>query len=330
LHTNVTSTIEAGTRCHSYITDCNGHVLVDDGMKDCSTDYGFCRVSSHDLPDGTTYCTHMIVQGHIGGNNRYIEASDTACFHLHGNVFHWTFDQIDCHHYCYPDPSFYVKLKQEETKCSIPKLSHVSSGRKTNACDQYTALQTYGKIDFDCSKELDNIFNYFNDSNTTPLNLTDEDISTGKLSLRAMKTYYFGLPKNYFYCTKNEAGVDEYYKYQNNTNTHTYNHHRYGNNNNNLTELCDYCTNTTIQNIEQYYITNPPTTSHLKQIVGDDFENGPEIPSDRCPQNTSNITSSSSSSYTSDAGIKLKNFKEIYLNFGILMILVFTGINFLN
>ncbi|CAJ0745758.1 10661_t:CDS:2 [Entrophospora sp. SA101] len=81
---------------------------VDDGMKDCSTDYGFCRVSSHDLPDGTTYCTHMIVQGHIGGNNRYIEASDTACFHLHGNVFHWTFDQIDCHHYCYPDPSFYV------------------------------------------------------------------------------------------------------------------------------------------------------------------------------------------------------------------------------
>ncbi|CAJ0751263.1 12337_t:CDS:2, partial [Entrophospora sp. SA101] len=92
-----------GTRCHTYITDCNGHVLADDGMKDCSTNYAFCRASSHDLPDGMTYCTHMIVQGHIGSNNRYIEASDTACFHLHGNVFHWTFDQIDCHDYCYPD-----------------------------------------------------------------------------------------------------------------------------------------------------------------------------------------------------------------------------------
>lgn len=92
------------------------------------------------------------------------------------------------------------------------ELTKFCTDLETNACDQNTALQTYAKIDFDCSKELDNIFRYYNDTNTPPLvNLTDEDIYTGKLSLRAMKTYYFGIPENYFYCTKSETGGNNYF-----------------------------------------------------------------------------------------------------------------------
>lgn len=130
--------------------------------------------------------------------------------------------------------------------------------------------------------------------------------------------YYLSLKICLGYCR-----VDKYYKRKNQTNT--YNHHH-----KNLTELCNYCTNTTIQNIEQYYITNPPSTTHLKQIVGINFENGPDVPTKHCPQNSSNITISSSSTSGAASNIKLKKFKEIYSNFAILMILVFTGISFLD
>src|SRR5205085_8858627 len=97
--------------------------------------------------------------------------------------------------------------------------------------------------------------------------------------------------------------VNEYEKYYNKTVTY-HNRKRHDDDHKNLTELCNYCTNTTIRNIEQYYINNPPYSSHLQQIVGHDFENGPEIPSHDCPQNTTNITTSSSS--TSDAASYVK------------------------
>ncbi len=90
----VTSTLEAGTNCHGYVTDCQGHVLFDRGVKDCS---GTCLVSQRDnIPSDGPYCAHMIVHGNNGHVEETIKVDENACFRVDGKVSKWTFKKIRC------------------------------------------------------------------------------------------------------------------------------------------------------------------------------------------------------------------------------------------
>ncbi|CAG8463997.1 9394_t:CDS:2 [Gigaspora margarita] len=97
-HASVFSTLQMGTRCHMYITDCNGNTLEDEGYKDCSLNTGNCEVGWND--QNGPYCVHMQVEGHIGSNNRYLQSNKDDCFHVSGNVFKWDWEIIsDCKSY---------------------------------------------------------------------------------------------------------------------------------------------------------------------------------------------------------------------------------------
>src|SRR3989337_4386158 len=89
------STLEKGTQCHGYVTDCDGHVLFDRGVKDCS---GTCTVLERDnIPSDGPYCPHMIVHDKNGdGHDVTLKADEDACFTVSGSLSKWTFKKTRC------------------------------------------------------------------------------------------------------------------------------------------------------------------------------------------------------------------------------------------
>ncbi|CAI2181761.1 7518_t:CDS:2, partial [Funneliformis geosporum] len=87
----VLSTLEEGTTCHAYITDCKGHVLFNKSPMDCS---GSCLVTKRDnVPDGP-YCPHMILHQNSGpGLEKHLKLEGNHCAHVDGNNSTWTYKE---------------------------------------------------------------------------------------------------------------------------------------------------------------------------------------------------------------------------------------------
>nr|AMJ52419.1 hypothetical protein [Rhizophagus clarus] len=87
--------VDCDGQFHVYVTDCNGSVLRDAGIKDCgdvfhSSDVWFYWEQAPDL-----YCVHVYPQTHPP-RNRYQQFYKTdSCMILGGNEENWHFDQTD-------------------------------------------------------------------------------------------------------------------------------------------------------------------------------------------------------------------------------------------
>ncbi|CAG8480462.1 3867_t:CDS:2 [Dentiscutata erythropus] len=78
----VISTLEKGTICHGYVTNCKGKVIFDKGTQDCS---GNCTVSQrNNIPGNQPYCPHMVVHSVKGtkANLSINRVNQSACFEV--------------------------------------------------------------------------------------------------------------------------------------------------------------------------------------------------------------------------------------------------------
>ncbi|CAG8738007.1 44016_t:CDS:1, partial [Gigaspora margarita] len=73
---------------HIHVTDCNGNVLFDTGLKDC--DFKKVIFSWYEAP--SLYCVHVYPQLYPD-RNRYQEVYNRdSCFGLCGDELSWSFD----------------------------------------------------------------------------------------------------------------------------------------------------------------------------------------------------------------------------------------------
>ncbi|GES84139.1 hypothetical protein GLOIN_2v1735201 [Rhizophagus clarus] len=92
---NQNNCVDCDGQFHVYVTDCNGSVLRDAGIKDCGdvfhgSDVWFYWEQAPDL-----YCVHVYPQTHPP-RNRYQQFYKTdSCMILGGNEENWHFDQTD-------------------------------------------------------------------------------------------------------------------------------------------------------------------------------------------------------------------------------------------
>ncbi|CAG8706068.1 15145_t:CDS:2, partial [Dentiscutata heterogama] len=92
----VISTLEAGTTCHGYVTDCKGTKIFDRGTLDCT---GTCMVSQRDnIPGNQPYCPHMVVHTVNGKkvNLSIKKVNESSCFEVGGKSDSISFAKTEC------------------------------------------------------------------------------------------------------------------------------------------------------------------------------------------------------------------------------------------
>ncbi|CAG8627592.1 42355_t:CDS:2, partial [Gigaspora margarita] len=94
LSATVISTMEAGTECHAYVTDCKAKKLFDGGMKICNN----CTVTKRDNIPGNMYCLHMIIHAKDGNVCKKAIPKNTksGCFTVSEQSGNFTYEATSC------------------------------------------------------------------------------------------------------------------------------------------------------------------------------------------------------------------------------------------